>query len=302
MIGNWLNRHMQAMQQVLARLAKHKGATFIMCGVIGVTLCLPSLFYVATSNLNRLVGEVKTESQISVFLKLNVNADKIAQIDQELKGNADIASYRLVTKEQAWQQLQQTESATSIASTLDKNPLPDAFFISPKSLSPEAIAQLQTTLQNIDGVDKALIDSNWIKRLNGLLQLGNKVILVLAGLLGFALVAVIGNTIRMQILTQREEIEVSQLIGATNSFIRCPFLYAGAFYGFGGGVIACLLLATVITFFNASVAKIAAEYSSSFSLSLANIQLNIAIIAISTLLGWLASYLAVNRSLKNNMA
>ncbi len=300
MIRNWLNRHMQAVKQELVRLAKHKGATFIMCGVIGVTLCLPSLFYVATSNLNRLVGGVKTESQISVFLKLNVNADKISQIEQELKGNADIASYHLVTKEQAWQQLQQTESATSIASTLDKNPLPDAFFISPKSLLPETIAQLQTTLQKIDGVDKTLIDSNWIKRLNGLLQLSNKVILVLAGLLGFALIAVIGNTIRMQILTQRAEIEVSQLIGATNGFIRCPFLYAGAFYGFGGGVIACLLLATVIMFFNASVAKIAIEYGSSFSLSLANFQLNIAIIVIATVLGWLASYLAVNHSLKSN--
>ena len=301
MIGNWLNRHIQAAKQVFARMAKHKGATFIMCGVIGVTLCLPSLFYVATSNLNHLIDNVKTESQISVFLKLNVNADKIAQIDQELKGNADIANYRLVTKEEAWQQLQHTESATSIASTLDKNPLPDAFFITPKSLAPDSIAQLQTTLQNINGVDKALIDSNWIKRLNSLLQLGNKVIMVLAVFLGFALIAVIGNTIRMQILTQREEIEVSQLIGATNSFIRRPFLYAGAFYGFGGGVIACLLLVVVITFFNVSVAKVAEEYSSNFSLSLANIQLNIAVITISTLLGWLAAYLAVNRSLKSNM-
>lgn len=294
---NWLNRHLQASNQVLARMGNHLGATLMMCGVIGVTLCLPGLFYVATNNLNRLVGDIKTESQISLFLKLNIDAEKVAQIEQQLKSNVGIASYHLVTKEQAWQQLQQTESATSIASTLQKNPLPDAFFISPKSLTTQSISQLQTTLQNIDGVDKALVDSNWIKRLNGLLELGNKIILVLAGLLGFALIAVIGNTIRMQILTQREEIEVSQLIGATSSFIRCPFLYAGAFYGFGGGIIACLLLAGVITFFNGSVAKIATEYGSGFSLNLANIQLNIIIIAISTLVGWLASYIAVNRAL-----
>ncbi len=301
MMKNWFIRHIQAIKQVAARVAQHKGSTLIMCGVIGVTLCLPSLFYVATNNLGRLVGEFKTESQISLFLKLNVNADTIVQIDHELKGNPNIASYHFVPKEEAWQQLQQTESTTSIASTLDKNPLPDAFFIIPKSLTPEAIAQLQATLQKIEGVDKALIDSNWIKRLNGLLQLGNKAILVLAGLLSFALIAVIANTIRMQILTQREEIEVSQLIGATNNFIRCPFLYAGAFYGFGGGVIACLLLLLVITFFNASVAQIAAEYGSSFRLDLADMKLNIAIIITATLLGWLASYFAVNRSLKSSM-
>lgn len=300
MIKNWLIRHFQAIKQVLSRMAQHKSATFIICAVIGVTLCLPSLFYLATVNISQLVGNIKTESQISVFLKLSINANTIAQIEQVLKSNTEIASYRLVTKAEAWQQLQQTQSDSNIAATLEKNPLPDAFFISPKSLTPEAITHLQTTLQNIDGVDKALIDSNWIKRLNGLLQLGNKVILVLAGLLGFALIAVIGNTIRMQILTQREEIEVSQLIGATSSFIRCPFLYAGALYGFGGGVIACILIAVVISFFNSSVAKIAAEYSSSFNLSLVNIQLNIIIIIIATLLGWLASYLAVNHSLKSS--
>ena len=300
MIKNWLIRHFQAIKQVLSRMAQHKSATFIICAVIGVTLCLPSLFYLATVNISQLVGNIKTESQISVFLKLSINANTIAQIEQVLKSNTEIASYRLVTKAEAWQQLQQTQSDSNIAATLEKNPLPDAFFISPKSLTPEAITHLQTTIQNIDGVDKALIDSNWIKRLNGLLQLGNKVILVLAGLLGFALIAVIGNTIRMQILTQREEIEVSQLIGATSSFIRCPFLYAGALYGFGGGVIACILIAVVISFFNSSVAKIAAEYSSSFNLSLVNIQLNIIIIIIATLLGWLASYLAVNHSLKSS--
>ena len=293
----WLNRHLQAVNQVSSRMQRHFGATLMMCGVIGVTLCLPSLFYVVTDNLNRLVSDVKTESQISLFLKLNIDTDGITKVEQQLKANTDIASYRLVTKEQAWQELQKTESAGSIASTLDKNPLPDAFFINPNSLTTEAIAQLRENLQSINGVEKALVDSNWIKRLNGLLELGNKVILVLAGLLGFALIAVIGNTIRMQILTQREEIEVSQLIGATNSFIRCPFLYAGAFYGLGGGLIACLLLVAVVTFFNASVAKIAAEYGSSFGLSLPNIEVSLVIITASTLLGWLAAYLAVNQAL-----
>lgn len=294
---NWLNRHLQAINQVLARMGKHLGATLMMCGVIGVTLCLPSLFYVAISNISSLVNDVKTESQISLFLKLNINADKIAQIEQALKSNTDIASYHLITKEQAWYQLQQTEGATSVAATLEKNPLPDAFFISPKSLSSESITQLQSTLQSIDGVDKALVDSNWIKRLNSLLELGDKIILALAALLSFALIAVIGNTIRMQILTQREEIEVSQLIGATKQFIRCPFLYAGTFYGLGGGVIACLLLWLMTMFFNQSITKIAAEYSSQFTIANLSPALNLMIIAASASIGWIAAYITVNRSI-----
>lgn len=297
---HYFNRHLQAIEHALAGMRKKWGATLMMCGVIGVTLCLPSLFYLATNNLNRLVSDVKTESQISLFLKLNINTDKISQIEQALKSNTDIASYHLVPKEQAWQQLQATENANNVTITLDKNPLPDAFFINPKLLTSDAITQLQDNLQSLDGVDKALVDANWIKRLNGLLQLGNKIILVLASLLGFALVAVIGNTIRMQILTQREEIEVSQLIGATNSFVRCPFLYAGAFYGLGGGVIACGLLVSVVMFFNKSVTQIAAEYGSSFALNLPDIELSAMIIGVSIALGWLASYLAVNRALASD--
>lgn len=301
MIKNWLNRHLQAIQQVLVRMRLHGWATLMMCGVIGVTLCLPGLFYIATDNLNRLASDIQTQSPISLFLKLNVTPAEIQSIEQQLKGDEHIASYQFMPKEQAWQQMQQTGAANSIASnvvsTLDKNPLPDAFFITPASNTSEAIYQLQSSLQSLNGVDKALVDSQWIKRLNGLLQLGDKVILVLASLLAFALVAVIGNTIRMQILTQHAEIEVSQLIGATKSFIRCPFLYAGALYGLGGGLIACLLLWAVVSFFNSTVMKIAAEYGSQFAISNQSLLLNLFVILTSTAIGWLAAYLAVNRAL-----
>ncbi len=300
MIKNWLNRHLQAIQQVLVRMRLHAWATLMMCGVIGVTLCLPGLFYIATDNLNRLASDIQTQSPISLFLKLNVTPAEIQSIEQQLKGDEHIASYQFMPKEQAWQQMQQTGAANSIASnvvsTLDKNPLPDAFFITPASNTSEAIYQLQSSLQSLNGVDKALVDSQWIKRLNGLLQLGDKVILVLVSLLAFALVAVIGNTIRMQILTQHAEIEVSQLIGATKSFIRCPFLYAGALYGLGGGLIACLLLWAVVSFFNSTVIKIAAEYGSQFAINNQSLLLNLFVILTSTTIGWLAAYLAVNRA------
>ncbi|MBC7788045.1 MAG: ABC transporter permease [Methylophilaceae bacterium] len=298
---NWINRHLQVIQQVLVRMRLHGWSTLMMCGVIGVTLCLPSLFYIATDNLNRLASDIQTQSPISLFLKLNATQAEIQSIERQLKGDEHITSYHLVTKDQAWQKMQKTGAGNTVASnivnTLDKNPLPDAFFITPASNTPEAISQLQSSLQALNGVDKALIDSQWIKRLNGLLQLGNKMVLVLASLLAFALVAVIGNTIRMQILTQLAEIEVSQLIGATKSFIRCPFLYAGALYGLGGGLIACLLLWTMVSFFNSTVVQIAAEYGSQFAISNQSLVLNLFIVLTATAIGWLAAYFAVNSAL-----
>ena len=129
--------------------------------------------------------------------------------------------------------------------------------------------------------------------------LGQKAAAVLAGLLGLALIAIIGNTIRLQILTQREEIEVSKLIGATDRFIRRPFLYAGTLYGLGGGLAAWLLLAGIVTLFNYSVRDSAQLYAADFTLTLPRFAVNLAMIGSAILLGWLASYIAVNRALSS---
>lgn len=164
-------------------------------------------------------------------------------------------------------------------------------------MQPDEIEALQAELQQWEGVELAQLDTSWIKRLNALLQLGKKGILVLVALLGIALIVIIGNTIRLQILTQREEIEVSKLIGATDSFIRRPFLYAGTIYGLGGGLVAWLLLIGIIRLFNLSIADLAELYASGYRLDLPALETGIAIIAGTVILSWLGSYIAVNRSL-----
>jgi cell division transport system permease protein len=180
---------------------------------------------------------------------------------------------------------------------LDKNPLPDAFFIQAKSAEPEALEALKNELEKIPGVEHALLNTNWAKRLSALLSLGKKIILFITVLLALALLVVIGNTIRMQILTQKDEVVVSKLIGATNSFIRMPFLYAGIIYGLLGGLLATIMLVIVIKLFNLSVSELSNLYSSDFSLPLIHGQLFLGIISFAIFIGWFGSYLAVSRSI-----
>lgn len=293
----WLNQHLQALQLVISRMRRNMGAALMMCCVIGVSLCLPGILYVIVDNLNRLAGDVQSEPQISLFLKLDISSETIAALDKQLQSHPDIKKHRFVGKDSAWEQLQQDAGTAGVAGNLEKNPLPDAYFVQPKALDPATVESLQKEMQQWPGVELAQVDANWVKRLYSLLELGKKAILVLAALLSFALIAIIGNTIRLQIYTQREEIEVSKLIGATDHFIRRPFLYAGALYGLGGGLAAWLLLVGVIMLFNFSVADIAAQYASSFHLELPFWQVNLALIASAIGLGWLGSYIAVGRSL-----
>ncbi len=291
----WLSQHQQPLKLVIGRMRNNLMATLLMFCVIGVTLCLPAILYTVVDNLSRLTGDVESKPQINLFLKLD--GSNKAEIEAQLKKHADVASFEFVSKDDAWSKMQQDKNTADAAASLEKNPLPDAFYITPKNISPDNIGHLQEEMQKWNGVELAQVDANWVKRLDTILKLGKKAVFVLVVLLGFALITVIGNTIRLQIMTQREEIEVSKLIGATNPFIRRPFLYAGVLYGLGGGLAALIILTFVTMLFNFSVTEIADLYASNFRLHLPS-GLSILVLLVSaTGLGWLGSYFAVNRTL-----
>lgn len=269
----------------------------MICLVVAVAMCIPGLFYVGVDHLSILTNHMQDETEISLFLKLDASADTLAEIDKLLAKNDAIKQFRLVTKDDAWKKLKSQSDANNAVYQLTKNPLPDAFFIQAKSTDPEALEKLRNELQNIKGVEQALLNTEWAKRLATILTLGKKIILFIAILLAIALLVIIGNTVRMQILTQKDEIEVSKLMGATTSFIKTPFLYAGILYGLFGGLLAILMIAGVIEIFNNSVVQISRLYNSDFSLSLFNTNLFFTIIGSAILIGWVGSYLAVIRSI-----
>lgn len=297
MMRRWLAQHRLALSQVLTRMWRTRLSVLTMMGVIGIALTLPAMLFVAIDNLRRAAGSLDDTPQISVFLALDAPAQTVAELDQRLRQHADIAGYRFVGRDDAWRQLQQQSGLADIAGGLEDNPLPDAYIIEPRSGDPASLEKLQQELMQWPGVEHALLDAAWVKRLHALLQLGQKAVLVLAGLLGFALLAVTGNSIRLQIMTQREEIGLARLIGATDRFIRRPFLYAGSLYGLGGGIAALLMLQTTVWLFNRSVADLARQYGSDFRLTLPAADLTLGLLGIATLLGWIGAWWAVQRSL-----
>jgi cell division transport system permease protein len=300
-MNNWFNQHAQAFKLVLGRMHGNKLSTLMISLVIAVALCVPGLFYMGVDHLSKFTNHMQDETEISLFLKLDADKDVISEIDSVLAKNDAIKNFHFVSKEEAWQELKNKAEANNEndnkISELDKNPLPDAFFIQAKSAEPEALETLKKELQSIPGVEHVLLNTDWAKRLSAMLIIGKQIILFIMVLLAIALLVVIGNTIRMQILTQKDEIVVSKLIGATNSFIRIPFLYAGVLYGMFGGLLAIIMLIVVVKIFNLSVQQLSNLYSSDFSLPVINGQLFIGLMGFAVFIGWLGSYLAVSRSI-----
>ena len=186
---------------------------------------------------------------------------------------------------------------TDVLQSLKTNPLPDAFVVTVRDNRPEGLEALRDEAARWPKVEHVQLDSDWARKLDAALRVGRSLALVLGVLLSSALVAITFNTIRLQILTRREEIEVSKLIGATNQFIRRPFLYFGALQGLAGGLAALLVVGAATWLLNRDLGGLSELYSATFGLSPPSIEDSALLLGFSSLLGWLGAWLSVSRHL-----
>jgi cell division transport system permease protein len=294
---NWISHHAQSLQYALKRLLQNPFASLLNISVIGIALSLPSGLYALLTNLESLSRQVSGEPQISLFLSTQATPAEVAQMQVRLKDHPGVRNFQFVPRDKALRELQKAAGISDVVQSLTQNPLPDAFIIHAKNPSADALAALRSEISSWPKVAHVQLDSLWAQRLEALLRLGKLAVLLLAILLSFALVAVTFNTIRLQILTQRDEIEVAQLIGATRRFIRRPFLYIGALQGLAGGMFAWIIVAASIEVLNNGIADLTRLYTITFQLNHINISDSGSLILFSAWLGWLGAWLSVSRHL-----
>jgi len=290
--------HYQMLLKALQRSHASMLSTLMMFLVIGVTLILPSISFLVVQNLKSISETIQHESQISIFLKKDISIDAKNKIEKDLKSRIEINNYHYVRKEEAWPKLQKSMGFNESNNGLSENPLPDAFFVSPNTVNPNQIVILKSSLDRLEGVDQVVVDTGWVKKLNSVLHLANKAIFLASILLASMLTVVIGNTIRLQMTSHHEEIELSKLIGATNQFIRRPFLYSGFIYGLGGGLTAALSLKLIVIFLNQTVVEVEALYGAQFIIVDLTLVQYLSIIGSSILIAVAASFISINQSIK----
>lgn len=293
----WLYQHFQVQQFTLRRLRATPIASLLSILVIGIALSLPTGAYLLLQNVQQLSRQLVGTPQLSMFLGMNASQDDIAALGKRLQQHSGITRAEFVSREQALKQLQTSTGLADVVGGLAQNPLPHAYIVYPKSSEAKALEALREELRGWPRVDFVQLDSEWARKLDALLRFGRLAVLILAALLSFALVAITFNTIRLQILTQREEIEVSKLIGASNSFIRRPFLYFGFAQGLLGGATAWLVITISLALLNYTLADLTQLYASSFRLQHLSLGDSITLLGFSAYLGWLGALLSVSQHL-----
>jgi len=282
---------------VLRRMFSSKLAGILNILVIGIALSLPAGMYVLLQNAQGLVAQLSGTPQVSLFMSMDAKADDVDKLRKQLEQHPAIARVEFVARAQALEQLKQSTGLADVIGGLNQNPLPDAFIVYPKPSAAQSLDELRIELAKLPKVEQAQLDSAWAYKLEALLKFGRMVVLILASLLSLALIAITFNTIRLQILTQRDEIEVAKLIGATNGFIRRPFLYFGAAQGLLGGIMAWLIITISLLLLNHQLNALSQLYASQFGLHPLSFGDSLTLMLFSMYLGWLGAWLSVARHL-----
>ena len=296
----YLRRHAQVALDSLGRLYRNRVAAIMTTAVIGIALALPSGLYLLLDNLARLSDAWDGQTSLSVFLADTVTDKSAGKLARQLNDWAEIDQVELITPAQALDEFGEQSGLGNALAALDENPLPTVLVITPTNnhLGPAAAAALQAKLSALPETALAQLDLEWVQRLSAMLEIARRGILVIAALLALAVLLVIGNTIRLEIQNRRDEIIVTKLIGATNGFVRRPFLYSGIWYGVLGAAIAWLLVEAGFWLLSGPVARLAGLYQSDFSLQTLPGPLLGTLLAGGLLLGLLGSWLAVGRHLR----
>lgn len=294
--GAWLAHHVASIGQALRQLVSRPLAALLTIAALALALTLPLGLALAVGNLDRLAGQVQQSREIAVFLKPGITVAEAQALATRLRARDDVAAVRLRTPAEGLAALDARGADYAAAvQALGENPLPSLLVVQPRGDE----ATLAASLAALPEADQVQRDAAWRTRLDAWLRFGHRFVWTLAALFGFGALLVVGNTVRLDIHARREDVAVLQLLGATDGFIRRPFLYLGALYGLLAGALALLVLTATAFALAPAVAELAASYGGRFALAGLPPLPALAVLGASALLGWLGAALAVAAALRH---
>jgi cell division transport system permease protein len=300
-IEAYFARHAQTLIGSLGRIVNQPFATLMTMGVVAVALALPLLLSLFLSNLSAATGNWNDAFDLSVYMNKKASAARAASVAKQLRQRGDVATVRMITADQALAQFRNDSGFGKALDALSDNPLPDTLIVTPTlpASTPQGTDALKQVIATIADVQAVQLDTEWVKRLHAMLDILRRVVLLTAVLLGAGVVLIVGNTIRLDILNRRQEIEVMKLVGASDGFARRPFLYSGIWYGLGGGLIALILVAVAAVILAKPVDSLAKLYGSQFRLRGLGFTTAAGVLALAVGLAWLGSWLAATRHIRS---
>jgi cell division transport system permease protein len=264
-MGRYLTRHLQNALAALGTLSRQPTSTALTVAVIGIALALPASLQVLVRGGQSFAGNWADVRDFSVYLKPGTALARARELAQELGKRKELAGVELIAADKALDEFRQDAAFGDVLKVLKGNPLPHTLVVRPRAeAAPEALQALEKELSSRADVDLVQLDTQWLVRLHALLDVVRRAVWMAAALLVCAVIVIVGNTIRLDIQNRRQEIEVAKLLGATDAFVRRPFLYIGFWYGLLGGLVALVVLGTGLFLLRGPVSRLLNLYGADF--------------------------------------
>ncbi len=294
----WLN-HLQAIVFSLGKLYATPLASTLTVAVIGVALALPTGLIVLLDNVHQLTGGWAQGAQVSVFLRRDVDLATQTQLATTIRAWPEVGYVKTITPAEALAEFKQHSGLHDAVDALEENPLPPVLVITPAlAVATSDLRSLSIKLQSLPITEQVSVDLEWLRRLHVITEIAQRVIWFVAGLLGGTVLLVVGNTIRLDVENRRDEVEVGKLIGATNAFIRRPFLYGGIWYGLLGGLLASIIVGFALAWIAEPIAELSILYGVELKLKGLGLTGVATVLGVGFCLGLGGAWLAVGRYLR----
>ena len=301
--SSYLRDHQSTLLESLMRLMQDPLASIMTVMVIAIALSLPGGLYVGLKNVQSITDQWDKQSIISLYLFADLEDTKALSLSHQLSSRNDVLNVMYVSKEEGMRYFEQSSGYEQILSALPENPLPIVLQVIPAyDVSVDTLPRLESLrndLANFSEVEYAELDAQWLHRLASVLSFGQRFIYALSALLVGAVLLIVGNTIRMAVESRRDEVLVMKLVGATDSFIRRPFLYMGFWFGVLGGMLASITILCVSLWVSTPAERIIALYQSDFSLQYFNADEVVLCLTMSAIIGVVGAWVAVNRHISD---
>ena len=296
----YLALHAQTLFSSLGKLLKTPLTSLMTVIVLAVSIALASGFYLLLANAEQLTGNLEASNQISLFLKSNISDLEGRKLAERIKQSADVKMVDLITQESALAEFRDYSGFGSALNALESNPLPTVIQVLPQNTleGSEEIQRLVGELERLEEVDIAQMDMQWIQRLQSMMALAQQGVILLSCVLSFAVLFIMGNTIRLELEDRRDEVLIAKLVGATHAFIQRPFLYTGFWLGFFGGAMAWLIVTVITLILKSPMERLSELYDNSYEVLFLNFSESLILLFISSSLGVLGSWGVLHYQLK----
>lgn len=288
----YLLNHAHGLFSSLGRLSRTPYTSAMTVLVLTIAIALAGSFYIVVANIQQITGNLKTSNQMSLFLRENVSEIAGQKLAEQLKSHAEVEAVKFISKKQAMEEFKANSGFGDALTAMDSNPLPNVIQVTPVNAleDTETIEKLREELRQIPQIDFVQIDMQWVERLQAIVMIASRGVATVSILLSLAVIFITGNTIRLELQNRQDEVFISKLVGATQSFIQRPFLYTGFWLGFIAGFLAWLVISIMLLILETPVEKLSSLYDNSFQMLFLSFPEFLLMLLISSLLAIVGSW------------